>query len=332
MYSDEDLYAAVKEGIFDEPSVEKFRKYISLSSNTKSVDEENFRLISGFNDIFVAVAALLLVFSAGWLGAQLNDALGFLISASLSWFLSIYFISRKKLALPAIFFLIAFILSAIGCTYKIFQLNGADKELTFIWSCAVGAIAAYLHWYKFKVPVTVAAGVASAAAFIVTIATSQIPFFKDHILLLIVLSGVITFLIAMYWDTQDRNRTTRKSDVAFWLHLLAAPLIVHPVFSFMEVLKSEVSVDKIAFVILLYLFLGLVSVVIDRRALMVSSLMYVLYALTALFKVYGMVSFSFAIAGVCIGSMLLLLSAFWQRFRVFLLGYIPETLKRYIPA
>jgi hypothetical protein len=146
------------------------------------------------------------------------------------------------------------------------------------------------------------------------------------------LSGVITFLIAMYWDSQDKKRTTRKSDVAFWLHLLSAPLIVHPIFIVMGVLKSEVSVEKIALVILLYLFLGLVSVAIDRRALMVSALMYVLYALTALFKAYGMISFSFAISGVFIGSMLLLLSAFWQKFRIFLLHYIPGTIKKYLPA
>jgi hypothetical protein len=329
MYSDEDLYAAVKQGIFDEPSIEKFRSYISLSSNTQSVDEENFRLISGFNDIFVAIAALLLLFSAGWLGSQLNEALGCLISVCLSWFLSTYFISKKKLALPAIIFLIAFIVSAIGFTYTILPLNSTDAT---VWSCAVGAIAAYLHWYKFKVPITVAAGVASATAFLVAIAMTQIPFFKDFFLIYMALSGVITFLIAMYWDSQDKKRTTRKSDVAFWLHLLSAPLIVHPIFIVMGVLKSEVSVEKIALVILLYLFLGLVSVAIDRRALMVSALMYVLYALTALFKAYGMISFSFAISGVFIGSMLLLLSAFWQKFRIFLLHYIPGTIKKYLPA
>jgi len=332
MYSDEDLYAAVKAGIFDEASVEKFRSHISLLSNTKSVDEENFRLISGFNDVFVTIAALLFLASAGWLSGQLNEALGCFITASLSWLLSIFFISRKKLALPAIFFLIAFIVSAIGCAYNTLHLYNTAKELTIVVSGVVGAIAAYLHWYKFKVPITVAAGVASSAVCLITIAITQIPFLKDYMLILMALSGVITFLIAMYWDSQDTQRKTRKSDVAFWLHLLSAPLIVHPIFSFMGVLKSEVSMEKIAFVILLYFFLGLISVVIDRRALMVSSLVYVLYALTALFKVYGMVSFSFAISGVFIGSMLLLLSAFWQKFRIFLLCYISESIKKYLPA
>ena len=100
----------------------------------------------------------------------------------------------------------------------------------------------------------------------------------------------------------------------------------------MGILKAEGSIEKICVVIALYIFLGLVSVSIDRRALMVSSLMYVLYAFTALFKAYGMVSFSFAIAGIFIGSLLLLLSAFWHKSREILLQFLPEYIKQYLPA
>src|SRR2546430_3225670 len=42
------------------------------------------------------------------------------------------------------------------------------------------------------------------------------------------------FLFAMWWDGSDRARLTRRSDVAFWLHLLAAPMIVHPVFTLLD--------------------------------------------------------------------------------------------------
>src|SRR5438874_3733945 len=34
-------------------------------------------------------------------------------------------------------------------------------------------------------------------------------------------------LAAMAFDASDRERATRRADCAFWLHLLAAPLIVH---------------------------------------------------------------------------------------------------------
>ena len=46
--------------------------------------------------------------------------------------------------------------------------------------------------------------------------------------------GVGVFLFAMRWDSSDPARQTRRSDVAFWLHLLAATgvlLIVFAIFS-----------------------------------------------------------------------------------------------------
>ncbi len=54
---------------------------------------------------------------------------------------------------------------------------------------------------------------------------------KNLILGFVLLLGIGTFLFAMWWDSSDRARLTRRADVAFWLHLLAAPMIVHPVFT-----------------------------------------------------------------------------------------------------
>ena len=115
MYTDEDLYQAVKSGIFEESAVEEFRELISNQANTKSVDEENFRLISGFNDIFVSVSAFILMISAGWMSSQATPALGFFVVALLSWVLSVFFVEKRRLALPAILLLISFVVSAVTC-------------------------------------------------------------------------------------------------------------------------------------------------------------------------------------------------------------------------
>jgi hypothetical protein len=66
MYSDEDLNLAVKNGIFTDLSVEQFRHLLTTERNSPIVDEENFKLIGGFNDIFVVIACLLLLFSSHW--------------------------------------------------------------------------------------------------------------------------------------------------------------------------------------------------------------------------------------------------------------------------
>jgi len=150
---------------------------------------------------------------------------------------------------------------------------------------------------------------------------------KNMINVISLVAGVVVFGMAMVWDAADTQRKTRKSDVAFWLHLLAAPLLVHPIFSALDVFGGHTSLLQAAAVILLYIGIGLVSLAIDRRALMVSALVYVLYAFSSLLKLYGVVSLGFAITALAIGSALLLLSAFWHPCRAYVLSFFPSELR-----
>ena len=54
---------------------------------------------------------------------------------------------------------------------------------------------------------------------------------------------------------------------------------------------------------------------VDRRALLVSSLAYVLYAMYSLFHSAGAVELAWAFTALAIGSALLTLSAFWHPMR-----------------
>ena len=117
--------------------------------------------------------------------------------------------------------------------------------------------------------------------------------------------------------------------MAFWLHLAAAPLIAHPVFHMLGVFDGEVTGPTAAIVIALYLVFACVALAVDRRALLVSSLIYVLWAMYALFQATGAVELAAALTALVIGSALLLLSAFWQPVRrrvVGLLGGLEERL------
>jgi len=106
MYSNEDLNHAVKEGIFEQESVDKFRLLMAQEKNTKGVDEENFKLLSGFNDIFVVIASLLLLISAGWIASGVNDRFSAFVTAMLAWGLSEFFVRHRKMSLPAIVLLV----------------------------------------------------------------------------------------------------------------------------------------------------------------------------------------------------------------------------------
>ena len=73
------------------------------------------------------------------------------------------------------------------------------------------------------------------------------------------------------------------------------------------------------------------AVVVDRHALLVSSLAYVLYALYALFRQAGAVELSAAFTGLVIGSALLLY-AFWHPVRRHVVGLLGTLAERLPPA
>ncbi len=154
---------------------------------------------------------------------------------------------------------------------------------------------------------------------------------RDVLLITVLLLGVGMFLFAMRWDSSDPARVTRRSDVAFWLHLLAAPMIVHPVFTLLGLNDGNATIGEGLVVVLLYAVLAIAALAIDRRALLVSALAYVLYALTELFKQLGAVELNVALTALVIGSALLMLSAYWHQARRLIVVRLPEALQGKLP-
>ena len=201
-------------------------------------------------------------------------------------------------------------------------------------AAAIAAGAAWLHWNRFRVPITVAAGAAAIAGLAfasLAFALDGIPNMKDILLGFVLLLGVGMFLFAMRWDSSDPARVTRRSDVAFWLHLLAAPMIVHPVFTLLGLNDGNATIGEGLIVIVLYVAIGIAALAIDRRALLVSALAYVLYALNELFRQVGAVELNVALTALVIGSALLLLSAFWHQARRHVVQPLPDSLKARLP-
>lgn len=329
MYSDEDLNSAIDVGIFDTHAVDEFRQHVAKTNNINAVDEENFRLLSGFNDIFVLAASVILLSSLAWLGFVMAPVLGAIFVAAGSWGLAEVFVRRKRMALPAIGLLLSF----LGALFAIPILAIEPvSEFQFIAAGLLATIGAFAHWRYFKVPITLAAGVAAfflgVFGMLVNFNEVAVNFYPQYM----IMAGFVTFLLAMYWDGTDPKRETRRSDVAFWLHLLSAPLIVHPIFSNLAVFSGIAEVGTSVVIFALYLLLALVSIAIDRRAIMVSALIYVIYAISGLLENVGLVSYSMAVTGTIIGGSLLLLSAYWQQSRKFVVGILPKKSRAFLPA
>ncbi|AMW34853.1 hypothetical protein HEQ62_04690 [Haematospirillum jordaniae] len=327
MYTDDDLDGAVTDGILSADVVAAFREYMEQRSNTLAVDEEHFRLISGFNDIFVVIACGLLLGACAWIGFSFQPWAGPALVAVVSWLLAEFFTRKRRMALPSIALLGAFVVGSGGCAFAALYDSGADASIAGL----VAALAAALHWIRFRVPVTVAAGVAGLVLTCATTLKSLLPTLDAYDNLVLFACGLAVFFLAMRWDSSDIRRQTRRSDVAFWLHLLAAPLLVHPVFGFLGVREESVGLGSVALVMGLYAVLALISLLVDRRALMVSALGYVVYVFASLFDHGDAVSLGFAFSSAGIGAALLLLSAFWHSSRSAVIGLVPVRISAFLP-
>lgn len=324
-------------GVLDAPTAMALRAHLNANiaapqSNTNS--EENFRLINGFNDIFVVTASLLLLIAVGWLTTRLNSSIGGLSVATVAWGLSEFFVLKRRMALPAIVLLIAF-LSGIYFAIQTPILAQFDKDgfanlaysgYLFALPSFATALVAWAHWRRFKVPMTIAATALMAAICLMTLVPSTL--FKPILLIV----GVAILGLAIRFDAQDVKRITQKADIAFWLHLVAAAVIVQALFFTEGSLYNGVGLTRALFIVGLYLVLAIISLILDRRALLVSALAYVLFSIASLFKTLGANDVALAFSAVIIGSSLLVLSAYWLPCRLFVMRFIPKQLQAYFAS
>jgi hypothetical protein len=266
-----------------------------------------------------------------------------LLVAATSWGLALFFTAKRRMALPSILLLLAYVGGVFAtAVFAIVQILGLETNndptlagVVIAASAAIAAAATWIHWKRFMVPITVAAGAASVAAIVVALVVAalgqKLENAENVVLSLVLLLGIGTFLFAMWWDGSDRARLTRRSDVAFWLHLLAAPMIVHPVFTLLGLNDGTATLGEGLIVILLYVALGFTALAIDRRALLVSALAYVLFALNRMFEQFGAVELNVALTALVIGSALLMLSAFWHQARTGIVKTLPVGLRERLP-
>lgn len=343
MYSEADLQSAVAAGVVSRDAADALRAHAMGLRHAPVADEEHFRLITGFNDIFVTIAAVLLLTAAAGIGTAITPGLAGVLVAACAWGLAEFFTRRRRMALPSIVLLLAFVGGIAAAPIEIMaHLNQhLDDRVSAIIGAAIAlaaAAGAWLHWRRFMVPITIAALTAALmATAIALIAAALMPVIVDRdpsitILPMVFVAGLGVFALAMRWDTSDRARETRRSDVAFWLHLLAAPMIAHPLFHWLGVSEGEnISALSAVGVLAIYVLMGLVALTVDRRALLVSALAYVLVALTWLFRQFGMVEINVALTGFVIGSALLSLSAFWQPIRRAVVTQLPANVQNRLP-
>jgi hypothetical protein len=288
-------------------------------------DDEHFQFLNGFNDIFLTIGVVFVSLSMLALGSSGGPLLGLIVA----WAMSEVLVLQRRSVLPGIALAIFFSLFAAWCV----QIIAGQSALNG-W-CVSGAAAALYYW-RFKLPFALLIIAVSAAAALILLSVTRFypdyaarfdkNFISNAIIIPALISGILTFSAAMYFDVSDPGRTSRRSDNGFWLHMAAAPLIVHPTIAplFAASAEAPVSESQSLTVLGIVLILGVIALGIDRRALLVASLAYVLVAIGYLLKHgehlgAGMPSW-IGVPMLIVGAMVLILGLWWQPIRAMLLS------------
>jgi hypothetical protein len=142
MYSQNDLDDAVAAGAITPEAATSLRAFVERQRSSPAVDEEHFRLITGFNDIFVSIAAAILLFAVGWIGQSIGQNLGLQIDgdgpsplapalvAATAWGLALFFTARRRMALPSILLLLAFVGGVFAASASCWSCWSAQRSAT----------------------------------------------------------------------------------------------------------------------------------------------------------------------------------------------------------
>ena len=246
MYSQNDLDEAVASGALSAESATALRAFVERQRALPSVDEEHFRLITGFNDIFVSIAAAILLFAVGWIGQSIGRVDGPrrstamaparfapLAVAATAWGLALFFTAKRRMALPSILLLLAFVGGAVrgfGLRAGAGDRRGQSEPQC---RCSAGfsppspqpspplarGCTGAVSRCRSRSPPALPRSPAIAVALLVSLIGTPIDEMRDIILGFVLLLGVGMFLFAMRWDSSD----PRADHAAQRCRLLAAP-------------------------------------------------------------------------------------------------------------
>lgn len=323
-------------------------------------DDEKLRFISGFNDIFVGIGVCLFLGAIALLvGEHAGAAVTAAIVAGASWALAEVFTRRRRMSLPSIQLLTVFAVSVfIALLWGFAALTGGTPDIeprggdwlplatlardtpavtiaASLLTC--GAVA--LHYLRFRVPVTVAAGAgALVLAGLAAVLWAAPGWGWQNLSGLSLAGGLGVLALAMHFDLGDLERTSRRTDIAFWLHLLAASLIIHPVVTAVAGDFRLEDLDRQTALLILATLaaLSLVALAIDRRAILTAGLVYAGFAFYTLIENADFASgtfgpSTFGLSVLALGAYVLAISVLWRPLRNGLLRLLPENVARLLP-
>ena len=336
----EEIDQAVAKGIITPGQALELKA--EASKRDPGVEEEPFVFVDNFGAVFVVVGLVILQ-GAPWLFSTVLGGLavpllfgGF---AAIYWFLAEGFV-RGKRRLPATASTLLFVYDgAIAGQLLIGQFLGASSELSRFAAHETGflALASVLlavTLARFRLPLLVLGLALSIVALAMSLLNAPTLWIMGG-------CGLTAILIGIALDLKDPTRTGAWHEWAMWLFVVGSPLAVHPLFVTLirdrlegrgvgEVFDGG---GTIALVIGLALIVSFVGLLLDRRSLVTSCLIYLAAAFAyLLFRTVGDPISLLGIIPLMIGGYVILLGIAWKPIRSSILKALPgQNVLRHLP-
>ena len=190
MISERALGLALERAVLTSAQVERLRAIEAEAAPgalREPGDDESLRFVTGFADIFVPIgialflSALFLLMSAGT-----GSTLAYAGIAICAWLLAEFFTLKRRMALPSIVLLVVFVCAVFVLAAQIFasllpsaspvvqsQAIFGIQPMQFLplgLAALVTAGLAAMHYVRFRVPITVAAGVGALCVLAISLA------------------------------------------------------------------------------------------------------------------------------------------------------------------
>ncbi len=347
MPTPDDWSAAVAAGLVDRADAERLAAFFAARERAAFAgDAEAVRFVRGFHDVFLAIGVAILVFGVGFAAMLVAGIpVGTIVPAVVAWGLAEVFARRRKLVLPSIVLAAAFT-AAVGLTVATLYALGLDlatagsSDLPADWSeggigiagAAGGIVAALAFFARFRLPF--ALGAAALSAVVLVLIALLWWGAGDRLFSLVTLAtGLAVFALAMIFDLEDPGRSGLGSDNAFWLHLVAAPVIVYAAIGLFGIeSRFDLGLQDALVVVGIVVALGLVALAVDRRALLVAGLGYLGFAIGRLIAATEFTSETIIAATlVVLGLVMVALGSGWQPARRGVLRLLPAGLRARLP-
>ena len=327
MISRELLEAAAERKIIRQDQVEPLLDFIHQRKSGEEFSQSNnhdepLRFVRGFGDVFISLGIILLVIAINML--SLSGYLYFLPVAAFI-IMAEWLVRVRRLSLPGIAILVSIL-------YFVNKAIDFDHENATVIGLAILALTSLFFYLRYKMPFSLLPVAAGAVA----IAVVQIG--ADLIEYPLIFSGLglIVFIVAMGFDIRDTERKTHLSDSAFWLHLLAAPLIIHGLM--ISVLFSQqqwlADMGHAVFIVLFFIGVLLIALLLDRRAMLVATQIYMVYAVTQLLQgQLGSTQNIIIYVLLILGFAIIFFGTYWYKTRRLLYGFlIGSAISRFVPT